>query len=59
MDIRGESKDATFDEMREIVASYGISPEEYDAYESNKSARNTAANYLGELQKLWENSINA
>jgi len=58
MDIRGESKDATFDEMREIVASYGISPEEYDAYESNKSARNTAANYLGELQKLRDSYKN-
>ncbi len=52
MEIRGESMDASHEKMREIVASYGVSPEDFDDYEQNKAARNKAAVYLGELQKL-------
>lgn len=52
MEIRGESKDVSHEKMREIVASYGVSPEDYDDYEHNKAARDKAAVYLGELLKL-------
>lgn len=52
MEVRGESKDAKPDILRQLVKAYGLTSEQYDNYEMNKAARQQAAMLLGELEKL-------
>ncbi len=58
MEIRGESKDTTPQIMRQLVKAYGIESEQYDNYEKNKIARQQAAIFLAELEKLRDSYKN-
>lgn len=58
MEIRGEGKDATPEIMRQLIKAYGLESEQYDNYEKNKAARQQAAMFLADLEKLRDSYKN-